>query len=259
MPTRQPFGFQISLRSKSLMKSCPTCKRTFEDTFTFCLADGSLLDAPFDPHATLVIPEPRQTEPPPTEAIQLEEETKPAIPPTIASPEPQQEPQESVSTIVSPAPALESPQLSPSPAQPTRRSKLLPLVTILTVILAVLVIILILVIPSNRTNETKESSVNNTNIATPKPSAEEFIVTIKGGQSAVWVTTQVDRGNVDDRLIKPNDKIDFRPQQVMSIELQRAQVMNIYVLVNGRMIDLQDYQHGMGATAGILIDKDSYK
>ena len=33
------------------MKSCPTCNRTFEDTFTFCLIDGSILSAPFDPTA----------------------------------------------------------------------------------------------------------------------------------------------------------------------------------------------------------------
>jgi|SRR5712691_1465128 len=31
------------------MKSCPACNRTFEDTFTFCLIDGSVLSAPFDP------------------------------------------------------------------------------------------------------------------------------------------------------------------------------------------------------------------
>jgi hypothetical protein len=30
------------------MKSCPTCNRTFEDSFTFCLADGALLSAPYD-------------------------------------------------------------------------------------------------------------------------------------------------------------------------------------------------------------------
>ncbi|HWP54982.1 MAG TPA: SUMF1/EgtB/PvdO family nonheme iron enzyme [Pyrinomonadaceae bacterium] len=33
------------------MKSCPTCNRTFEDTLTFCLVDGSILSAPFDPNA----------------------------------------------------------------------------------------------------------------------------------------------------------------------------------------------------------------
>jgi uncharacterized membrane protein HdeD (DUF308 family) len=33
------------------MKSCPTCNRTFEDTFTFCLIDGSVLSAPLEPAA----------------------------------------------------------------------------------------------------------------------------------------------------------------------------------------------------------------
>lgn len=39
------------------MKSCPKCNRTyFDDTFAFCLADGSLLSAPFDSEETQVIP-----------------------------------------------------------------------------------------------------------------------------------------------------------------------------------------------------------
>jgi hypothetical protein len=33
------------------MKSCPACKRTFDDTLSFCLDDGSLLSAPFDPQS----------------------------------------------------------------------------------------------------------------------------------------------------------------------------------------------------------------
>ncbi len=34
------------------MKSCPTCKRTYpDDTLAFCLVDGSVLSAPFDPNA----------------------------------------------------------------------------------------------------------------------------------------------------------------------------------------------------------------
>ena len=66
------------------MKSCPTCNRTFEDTFTFCLVDGSILSAPFDPRATLIIPEPGQTELPPTEVFPLEE-VKEEIPPTVVS------------------------------------------------------------------------------------------------------------------------------------------------------------------------------
>ncbi|MDQ3816874.1 MAG: hypothetical protein M3362_04165 [Acidobacteriota bacterium] len=75
------------------MKSCPTCNRTFDDTFTFCLADGSLLSPPFDPQATLRVPAPRETEPPPTEVMGDDAlpRTRQAagvknVPPTVADP-----------------------------------------------------------------------------------------------------------------------------------------------------------------------------
>ena len=45
------------------MKSCPTCKRTFDDTMTFCLVDGSILSAPFDPKATEHLPSSRDPDP----------------------------------------------------------------------------------------------------------------------------------------------------------------------------------------------------
>ena len=51
------------------MKNCPTCNRTFEDSFTFCLVDGAVLSAPFDPQATKRIPEPYKTDPPTTEVL----------------------------------------------------------------------------------------------------------------------------------------------------------------------------------------------
>ena len=39
------------------MKRCPACNRTYADeTFSFCLADGTLLSAAYDPHATLSLP-----------------------------------------------------------------------------------------------------------------------------------------------------------------------------------------------------------
>ena len=44
------------------MKSCPTCNRTFEDSFTFCLIDGAVLSAPFDPQVTKRIPEPYKSD-----------------------------------------------------------------------------------------------------------------------------------------------------------------------------------------------------
>lgn len=50
------------------MKACPICKRTYADeTLAFCLVDGSILSAPYDPHETLRIRAPRSTDPAPTE------------------------------------------------------------------------------------------------------------------------------------------------------------------------------------------------
>ena len=69
------------------MKSCPTCNRTFEDSFTFCLIDGAVLSAPFDPQATKRIPAARTTKAPPTEVLpshlQVQREE---LPPTVPSP-----------------------------------------------------------------------------------------------------------------------------------------------------------------------------
>jgi hypothetical protein len=52
------------------MKSCPTCNRTYpDDTLAFCLVDGAILSAPYDPQATLIIPETPKTSPPPPEIL----------------------------------------------------------------------------------------------------------------------------------------------------------------------------------------------
>ncbi len=66
------------------MKSCPICNRTFEDDLTYCLVDGAILSAPYDPQATQRIPEPRITNQPPTEILLNSN----ALPPTIKSPIP---------------------------------------------------------------------------------------------------------------------------------------------------------------------------
>jgi hypothetical protein len=51
------------------MKHCPLCNRTYgDDSITFCLADGALLSASYDPDATQRIPA-RVTTPPPTEVF----------------------------------------------------------------------------------------------------------------------------------------------------------------------------------------------
>jgi hypothetical protein len=69
------------------MKSCPTCNRTFEDSFTFCLIDGSVLSAPFDAQATKRIPVARITKAPRTEVLPPETEASPDnLVPTMRAP-----------------------------------------------------------------------------------------------------------------------------------------------------------------------------
>lgn len=70
------------------MKACPTCKRTYEDELTFCLVDGSILSAPYDPNQTVSLPPARSTDPAPTEIFnpaQSVPETKPHAIETIQS------------------------------------------------------------------------------------------------------------------------------------------------------------------------------
>src|SRR5258708_14042138 len=79
------------------MKHCPTCNRTFDDTMSFCLVDGTILSAPFDPHVTHQNTAGRQTDPAPTEILKSaaniadptptrQEEREPTLlPPTVAS------------------------------------------------------------------------------------------------------------------------------------------------------------------------------
>lgn len=52
------------------MKRCPQCNRTYADeTMAFCLADGALLSAPLEPHATYRLPGPKNTNEAPTEVF----------------------------------------------------------------------------------------------------------------------------------------------------------------------------------------------
>jgi hypothetical protein len=51
------------------LKQCSTCSRTYaDDTLVYCLDDGSMLVAGYDPQATLRVPAPRVTDMPGTQA-----------------------------------------------------------------------------------------------------------------------------------------------------------------------------------------------
>ena len=79
------------------MKSCPTCNRTYpDDSLAFCLIDGSVLSAPYDPEATQRISPPRNTSPAATEALKATaapDQSRPAMMSTIRAPAPQLPPQ----------------------------------------------------------------------------------------------------------------------------------------------------------------------
>jgi formylglycine-generating enzyme required for sulfatase activity len=114
------------------MKRCPDCNRTFEDTMSFCLVDGSILSAPFDPNAAGQ-PQARNEEPAATEILsgvpnaaglaappQKDKETHPA-PPRIAVPTTEaQSPAETAPppprTIASPITATRTPAETTSAA-----------------------------------------------------------------------------------------------------------------------------------------------
>lgn len=71
------------------MKSCPSCNRTYpDDTLAFCLIDGSVLSAPYDPQAN----QQRANEPPPTEILHSTpgrpETAPPRLQPTIPTHQP---------------------------------------------------------------------------------------------------------------------------------------------------------------------------
>jgi hypothetical protein len=83
------------------MKRCPTCKRTYaDDGFTFCLDDGALLSAPYDPQEEKPVRTIRSSGPPPTAVLpddsnqsgrsQPREQANQSspLPPTVASPAP---------------------------------------------------------------------------------------------------------------------------------------------------------------------------
>ena len=149
------------------MKSCPQCNRTFEDTFTFCLIDGSVLSAPFDPHATLASPEPRQTEPQLIETLKFDEDIQ-EIPTIIRSPQLEQKPEGLNSTIAAIAPAFEPSQIKDSPAPPARKSKRLPrMIGALATFFIIGVAVFIL---ANRTDSTRREPLNE-NAATVNPAA----------------------------------------------------------------------------------------
>lgn len=99
------------------MKNCPTCNRTYpDDTLAFCLMDGSVLSAPYDPSETRAAPR-RSSEPQPTEVFRAAAEPAEVRAPlqsTIRAPVPE------VPNLHAPQATVHAPQQSFSVPLPFR-------------------------------------------------------------------------------------------------------------------------------------------
>src|SRR5438132_11943801 len=94
------------------MKSCPTCNRTYpDDTLAFCLIDGSILSAPYDPAATNPAGASRDSSPPATEVFNPGASLD-SLPPTQAAPK---YAQSTIHAPFVPQPAKHQPQAASVP------------------------------------------------------------------------------------------------------------------------------------------------
>jgi peroxiredoxin len=270
------------------MKSCPTCNRTFEDTLTYCLIDGSILDAPFDPHATLVIPEPRQTEPPPTEVLPVEE-IREEIPPTVASPQPERKAEESVSTIAAPESAFESPKINISSVRPARKSKRLPQIIVgLAALVSVGLAIFLLISYRAREDSSSKSSAtaNNSragnNLAADSsseyypPAPDIEFTTLENGRFrlsqlrgqvvvlnfwATWCIPCRDQTSLLNYLKTGFENTGLSVVRVSSepvgdIEEFQKQDKQYYLLLHADETELRKFEMGISLPTTLIIDRD---
>ena len=140
------------------MKKCPSCNRTYSDeTITFCLADGALLSAPYDPQATLHLPVGRP-------ALPSTEMSPQAIPESLAPTKQATEDPDPRPTIASPAPPLLKPPQTPTPTtnqqgNPNRSAWII----VGSGIIIVVVVLLVLYIQPFSTNSNQNSNSQPTN------------------------------------------------------------------------------------------------
>jgi TonB family protein len=182
------------------MKRCPSCNRTYADeSISFCLADGSLLSAPYDSS---------RKEAPPTE--KMPSTTRPAVPPTQPSKTP-------VPTITS-FPGQHRFTATEDNAIPSRRNRR-PLFWTIAAVVGVAVFLVIVFAVRNRTNDRNEqvtaSDAQGTplgfdNLSSPSTSpslspSKDSVVTVPPATS-----TSPEKSKTDD--VKSNTAlVDQRP------------------------------------------------
>jgi hypothetical protein len=135
------------------MKSCPTCNRMYaDDAFTFCLDDGALLSAPYDPNSTLQIPAARDTDQPRTEIL-----WPPSTPGSSHAAPPQ-------ATLPGPAPFNYGQAVVPRPLHEKRSGTATKVLGGVIVLLSAGVILLGYMVWRSNQSPSSEASKNNSNL-----------------------------------------------------------------------------------------------
>jgi Flp pilus assembly protein TadD len=152
------------------MKSCPACNRTFEDTFSFCLVDGSILSAPFDPDSPRHESVSESSDPPPTEVFSADPSA--ALNPTQPSP-PVAPPGPTIRANYQPA-ARVAPQTAAdafAPAVHERKPNLLVwLLGAVALLLVVVIAVMVLRSGSSQQTASLEPTANNKAASPPATS-----------------------------------------------------------------------------------------
>ena len=206
------------------MKSCPTCNRTFEDSFTFCLMDGAVLSAPFDPQATQRIPEVPTTDPPPTEVLP---DKISLLPTALASKSEASESKDIIqSTIATPNASPETPAPLSTPLTPPGRKSNKVLI-IISGIVALMIASAIMFIVASR-NASNSSNSATTNIATTARTNSSVTTSNSAARASTTSSgAQIGVPECDDYLVKYeaciSDKVPeaARAQFKSNLELRR--------------------------------------
>jgi hypothetical protein len=138
------------------MKSCPTCNRTYpDDTLAFCLMDGSVLSAPYDPTAKPT----REVNPPATEVMSeapgMADTGQHQLRPTA--------PSTPLTTIQAPPPALPARETRETPHATKSNSRAF----VILGVVAVLVVAAVVVISIETSQRARSGDRVNLNVGAP--------------------------------------------------------------------------------------------
>lgn len=227
------------------MKSCPTCNRTYpDDTLAFCLIDGSVLSAPFDPQTRQPYNQ-RPDSPPPTEILHA----TPAAAETLRTSRPQPT-----------MPTYPPGQVGGSyPTVPARKSSA-PWIAVgagVFVLLAIAGLAIFLVARSmlnaNTSNQQNRSgsTVTTSDNSTPEQTPESSPTPIRLDVSGRWVGTNDE--DAATLVISPSDSDSYEGTEYVSSTVPLQIAVEVDVNPESRKITITETKllEGQGWNLGV--------